>query len=478
MSRRSCLLSSQRFNGCRVDDSFSHFFCFCCGDVGIWIEWSAKLILRGYLDDSQMDFNDDDGGEIHHLTTSSFFSMLCTQIEKMSFIPSSSQQQDGSSHITEAIHCVCCYPWNDVNFDRNFILYGGENTVYLSTYRLETKKTSEIWYVDDEMDCPYGFSDVSKPLFQESTHGNRIVKLAFAPLQNTDYKLTFATIDNMNTIRVYRVEKPIHTTSTQKYRFGLIANISNVHSSPINSVCFLQNNMDGIEGLNLVTVSDDHRCVLTTISSSEQNKYFTKVIYDSPSSALVSVNVRNINEIVVGQQYPGTLQVLDFRTLSSKLKPVVSLKSNKIGSLYDSDVHTLRNEWIGAAIGKDFCIFDCRQASDTDSSILHQQEAHPSNVCKRFRWAPTQNPSQQLFATTNQYDTVKIWDTTNCAIDQSSSPFSEKQQSANFTFKQNYRIGGISWTNSIHLPLTETSIRKLPCLMAGGDRKLHCYCLQ
>ncbi|KAL9649026.1 hypothetical protein ABK040_008403 [Willaertia magna] len=352
--------------------------------------------------------------------------------------------------INQVVHDVQCYPFHDVSFQRNYILLGGENgSVCLSTYQINTNnKNSTI--------C-----DISKPLFETQPTTSRITKVAFAPLQWTDFKLTFCTVDSSNSIKIYRSKQKVHLsllsniTSSDSIEFELITNISSLHKQYINNVCFSQTD----SGLHICTVSDDHRCLATNIESLE-----SKVLYEC-ESPLVSINLRTANEIVLGEQYPGRVLIMDLRIPYKK--PVITLKptakNNRTQSLglFDTDVHVTRNEWIGTAIGKEFSIFDCTNPLKP----LLQQEAHTSSGCKHFRFSPPSfNASHLVFATSNQYDTVKIWDATT-------------SEATPITFKQNYRIGGMTWTNTL-TSSSDVSLRKLPCLLTGGDSKLHCYALQ
>ncbi|KAG2370829.1 hypothetical protein C9374_013785, partial [Naegleria lovaniensis] len=111
-------------------------------------------------------------------------------------------QNNVHNFITEIIHNVECYSYNTVENHQhyNFILYGGNDHVYLSVYKVDHNSKS--------------VSDISKPIFMDATHGKRITLLAFANMCETDYRLTFAVVDSSNTVSIYQSEKRVHSGAT------------------------------------------------------------------------------------------------------------------------------------------------------------------------------------------------------------------------------------------------------------------------
>lgn len=298
----------------------------------------------------------------------------------------------------------------------------------------------------------------------ESTHGKRITFLAFANMIETDYLLTFAVADISNTVSIYQSERRVHsgtTLSSKPIGIKKIANF-NSHKLPLNGLKFVNGSGDA-NRLQLITVGEDHKCILTSF---ESNKCISKTILES-FSALSSVNIRTPNEVVIGQHFPATCHILDLRENNTRLKPSLSLKYGNTSAnftLHDSDVHPSKSELIGCSIGTNFCIFDCR---GTSSSVVHTELAHSSSFCKRFRWA--NNPTQELFATTNPFDTIKIWSLTSSSSYDTSKHVLQSNNISSIllsTYKQSHIIGGITWTSSFP-----------NSLITGGDRKLNSYCI-
>jgi WD40 repeat protein len=221
--------------------------------------------------------------------------------------------------------------------------------------------------------------------------------------------------------------------------------------------------------LNSPNNADDKTCRLLSLLTTES-------IPQKFASSVVAVDSAQ-DKLLVGEQN-GQLHMFDLRQDTNttaikfhteKPEPVLEQEdefsigfgntTKPIAPLRDAHIHPLNEHLVGGVAGNHYFLWDLRNPGTTlDHNVAHMPGA------KHFRWAPT---NDHTFATASGFDTIKIWKANN-----------GKNASLLQTHKQDYRVGGLAWTNykvGNDEDVLQAKKSEPLCCVSGGDRKLHFY---
>ncbi|KAL0483445.1 nuclear pore complex protein Nup37 [Acrasis kona] len=384
--------------------------------------------------------------------------------------------------INEPVQVVECYPFEDI--PSNYIAFSGENT--LSVHRYEIKKND-----NGEVSCIFlGGEDPESEIYKNnkvvvSTGQSYITAISFAPLDSTQKHLTLCTVNSDRSLNIYQ------SLGESLKDFELKLTLFEQHSSDINDATFIY---DRPEDLKIASGGDDRYLRITSLvnqtllkerlfqsSITSLDSFGTTLLVAEQNGSLHIFNTQDdlytqtTIKLSIGANVPSltssdptqsddemsTNEEEDTSDRFAVGKP--KRTPHNVSPLMDASIHPLYQNIIGCVSGDHYFIYDMGNPKlPLDHGVAHISGA------KYFRWAPTLD---MTFATGSSYDVVKIW------------KVKEGQRATVMqTHKQDYRIGGMSWTNyETHANLQQLNKNEIQVgeeakyCVVGGDRKIHLY---